>query len=119
MCCEGLASWVQQNRSLEETDIVLWYVFGITHVPRLEDWSVMLVERIGFMLQGDCKQRKTFGNLDEDVGDSRSYSVILLNTNAHNSMVKDKMSKANFIRNNRGIDDAKDLAEEYLGALYI
>ncbi|CAH1450932.1 unnamed protein product [Lactuca virosa] len=22
---EGLASWVQQNRSLEETDIVLWY----------------------------------------------------------------------------------------------
>ncbi|KAL7602971.1 diamine oxidase [copper-containing] 1, peroxisomal [Lactuca sativa] len=48
---EGLASWVQQNRSLEETDIVLWYVFGITHVPRLEDWPVMPVERIGFMLQ--------------------------------------------------------------------
>ena len=27
------------------------YVFRITHVPRLEDWSVMPVERIGFMLQ--------------------------------------------------------------------
>ena len=27
------------------------YVFGITHVPRLEDWPVMPVERIGFMLQ--------------------------------------------------------------------
>ncbi|XWS51623.1 hypothetical protein CRYUN_Cryun12cG0192900 [Craigia yunnanensis] len=26
------------------------YVFGITHVPRLEDWPVMPVERIGFML---------------------------------------------------------------------
>ncbi|CAH2075707.1 unnamed protein product [Thlaspi arvense] len=48
---EGLATWVKQNRSLEETDIVLWYVFGITHVPRLEDWPVMPVERIGFMLQ--------------------------------------------------------------------
>ncbi|KAJ0441209.1 putative primary-amine oxidase [Helianthus annuus] len=48
---EGLASWVQKDRSLEETDIVLWYVFGITHVPRLEDWPVMPVERIGFMLQ--------------------------------------------------------------------
>ncbi|KVH89297.1 Copper amine oxidase [Cynara cardunculus var. scolymus] len=48
---EGLASWVQQNRSLEETDIVLWYVFGITHIPRLEDWPVMPVERIVFMLQ--------------------------------------------------------------------
>ncbi|MBA0609221.1 hypothetical protein Godav_021312 [Gossypium davidsonii] len=51
---EGLATWVKQDRSLEETDIVLWllnwYVFGITHVPRLEDWPVMPVERIGFML---------------------------------------------------------------------
>ncbi|KAK2989737.1 hypothetical protein RJ640_030230 [Escallonia rubra] len=48
---EGLASWVKKNRSLEETDVVLWYVFGITHVPRLEDWPVMPVEHIGFMLQ--------------------------------------------------------------------
>ncbi|XP_039018117.1 copper methylamine oxidase-like isoform X2 [Hibiscus syriacus] len=47
---EGLATWVKQNRSLEEADIVLWYVFGITHVPRLEDWPVMPVEHIGFML---------------------------------------------------------------------
>lgn len=29
-----------------------------------------------------------------------------------------QMSKADFIRNNRGIDDGKDLPEEYLGALY-
>lgn len=28
------------------------------------------------------------------------------------------MSKADFVRNNRGIDDGKDLPEEYLGALY-
>ncbi|XP_073310398.1 diamine oxidase [copper-containing] 1, peroxisomal-like [Primulina huaijiensis] len=48
---EGLATWVKQNRSLEEMDIVLWYVFGITHVPRLEDWPVMPVEHIGFVLQ--------------------------------------------------------------------
>ncbi|KAK9045633.1 hypothetical protein V6N11_051542 [Hibiscus sabdariffa] len=47
---EGLATWVKQDRPLEETDIVLWYVFGITHVPGLEDWPVMPVERIGFML---------------------------------------------------------------------
>jgi Copper amine oxidase, enzyme domain len=26
------------------------YVFGIIHIPRLEDWPVMPVERIGFML---------------------------------------------------------------------
>ncbi|KAJ8767025.1 hypothetical protein K2173_012536 [Erythroxylum novogranatense] len=47
-----------------------------------------------------------------------AYSVIMLNTDAHNSMVKDKMSKADFIRNNRGIDNGKDLAEDYLGAIY-
>ncbi|KAH9627216.1 hypothetical protein KSS87_020762 [Heliosperma pusillum] len=47
---EGLSTWVKQNRSLEEADIVLWYVFGVTHIPRLEDWPVMPVERLGFML---------------------------------------------------------------------
>ncbi|KAG8364462.1 hypothetical protein BUALT_Bualt19G0131300 [Buddleja alternifolia] len=47
-----------------------------------------------------------------------AYSVIMLNTDAHNTMVKDKMTKADFIRNNRGIDDGKDLPEDYLGALY-
>lgn len=26
------------------------YVFGVTHVPRLEDWPVMPVEHIGFNL---------------------------------------------------------------------
>uniref|UniRef100_A0A0D3FS80 Amine oxidase n=1 Tax=Oryza barthii TaxID=65489 RepID=A0A0D3FS80_9ORYZ len=48
---EGLSTWVKQDRSLEETNIVLWYVFGVTHVPRLEDWPVMPVEHIGFMLK--------------------------------------------------------------------
>lgn len=47
-----------------------------------------------------------------------AYSVIMLNTDAHNNMVKDKMSKADFIRNNRGIDDGKDLPEVYLESLY-
>ncbi|XP_064973718.1 brefeldin A-inhibited guanine nucleotide-exchange protein 1-like [Musa acuminata AAA Group] len=47
-----------------------------------------------------------------------AYSVIMLNTDAHNNMVKDKMSKAEFIRNNRGIDDGKDLPEDYLSSLY-
>ncbi|KAI8028527.1 Brefeldin A-inhibited guanine nucleotide-exchange protein 2 [Camellia lanceoleosa] len=47
-----------------------------------------------------------------------AYSVILLNTDAHNPMVKNKMSADDFIRNNRGIDDGKDLPEEYLRALF-
>ncbi|KAL5727977.1 Brefeldin A-inhibited guanine nucleotide-exchange protein 2 [Ranunculus cassubicifolius] len=47
-----------------------------------------------------------------------AYSVILLNTDAHNPMVKNKMSPEDFIRNNRGIDDGKDIAEDYLRSLY-
>jgi primary-amine oxidase len=27
------------------------YVFGVTHIPRLEDWPVMPVEHIGFTLK--------------------------------------------------------------------
>ncbi|XP_051141539.1 brefeldin A-inhibited guanine nucleotide-exchange protein 2-like [Andrographis paniculata] len=47
-----------------------------------------------------------------------AYSVIMLNTDAHNPMVKNKMSVEDFIRNNRGIDDGKDLPGEYLQSLY-
>jgi brefeldin A-inhibited guanine nucleotide-exchange protein len=47
-----------------------------------------------------------------------AYSVILLNTDAHNPMVKNKMSADDFIKNNRGIDDGKDLPEEYLRSLF-
>ncbi|XP_043715522.1 brefeldin A-inhibited guanine nucleotide-exchange protein 2-like [Telopea speciosissima] len=47
-----------------------------------------------------------------------AYSVILLNTDAHNAMVKNKMSADDFIRNNRGIDDGKDLPDEYLRSLF-
>ena len=36
---------------LDDTDVVLWYVFGTNHVPRPEDWPVMPVERVGFELK--------------------------------------------------------------------
>lgn len=35
---------------LRTNTYIFRYVFGITHVPRLEDWPVMPVEHIGFML---------------------------------------------------------------------
>jgi primary-amine oxidase len=47
---EGVASFVGQDRRLEDQDIVLWYTFGVTHVPRPEDWPVMPVEYTGFHL---------------------------------------------------------------------
>lgn len=47
-----------------------------------------------------------------------AYSVILLNTDAHNPQVKKRMTKAEFTRNNRGINDNNDLPEEFLSEIY-
>lgn len=47
----GLPAWQRADRALEEEDVVLWYTFGATHLPRPEDWPVMPVERIGFTLK--------------------------------------------------------------------
>jgi primary-amine oxidase len=48
---EGLPAWTAQDRPIENTDIVLWYVFGIHHVPRVEDWPVMPADTIAFWLK--------------------------------------------------------------------
>ncbi len=46
----GLPRWTAADRSLLGTDIVVWHTFGVTHVPRPEDWPVMPVEYCGFLL---------------------------------------------------------------------
>ncbi len=47
---DGLPRWTAADRSLVGTDVVLWYSFGVTHIPRPEDWPVMPVEYAGFHL---------------------------------------------------------------------
>ena len=39
------------DRPLEGTDVVVWYTFGAHHVVRPEDWPVMPVSTVGFMLK--------------------------------------------------------------------
>ena len=46
----GLPAWTAADRDLVDTDVVLWYTFGVTHIPRPEDWPVMPVESTGFVL---------------------------------------------------------------------
>jgi primary-amine oxidase len=48
---DGLIKWTEQDRALENTDIVLWYTFGHTHIPRPEDYPVMPTAYIGFTLK--------------------------------------------------------------------
>ncbi|KAG9237809.1 hypothetical protein BJ875DRAFT_369269 [Amylocarpus encephaloides] len=47
-----------------------------------------------------------------------AYSVILLNTDLHSSKVARRMTKEDFIKNNRGINDNANLPEEYLNGIY-
>lgn len=47
---DGLPRWTAANRSLLDTDVVLWYTLGITHIPRPEDWPYMPIHRGGFKL---------------------------------------------------------------------
>ena len=47
----GLPVWTAQNRPIENTDVVLWYVFGIHHLTRPEDWPVMPVDTVSFWLK--------------------------------------------------------------------
>jgi brefeldin A-inhibited guanine nucleotide-exchange protein len=42
----------------------------------------------------------------------------MLNTDAHNPQVKHRMTKSDFIKNNRGINDDADLPEELLSGIF-
>ena len=47
----GLPMWTEANRSIENTDVVLWYVFGIHHITRPEDWPIMPADVVSFWLK--------------------------------------------------------------------
>jgi primary-amine oxidase len=55
----GLPVWTAANRNIENTDIVLWYVFGLHHITRPEDWPVMPADIVSFWL-------KPFGFFDRN-----------------------------------------------------
>lgn len=47
-----------------------------------------------------------------------AYSIIMLTTDLHSPQVKNKMTKEQYIKMNRGINDSRDLPPEYLSAIY-
>jgi len=55
----GLGEWTKADRPIENTDVVLWYVFGLHHITRPEDWPVMPVDIVSFWL-------KPFGFFDRN-----------------------------------------------------
>ena len=47
---EGLPKFIADDQPLVGKDVVVWYTFGVTHIPRPEDWPVMPVHKTGFKL---------------------------------------------------------------------
>jgi primary-amine oxidase len=56
---DGMSRWLADDEPLENTDVVLWYVFGIHHITRPEEWPVMPVDIVSFWL-------KPFGFFDQN-----------------------------------------------------
>ena len=56
---KGLGEWTKANRSIDNTDVVLWYTFGIHHITRPEDWPIMPADTVSFWL-------KPFGFFDRN-----------------------------------------------------
>jgi primary-amine oxidase len=47
----GLPEYAAADRDLDGQDVVVWHTFGLTHVPRPEDWPIMPVDYTGFKLK--------------------------------------------------------------------
>jgi primary-amine oxidase len=48
---QGIAGWIADDAGLVGTDVVLWYVFGIHHITRVEEWPIMPADTISFWLK--------------------------------------------------------------------
>ncbi|XP_059683338.1 brefeldin A-inhibited guanine nucleotide-exchange protein 2 [Gavia stellata] len=65
----------------------------------------------------ECNQRQTLF-ASADTAYVLAYSIIMLTTDLHSPQVKNKMTKEQYIKMNRGINDSKDLPVEYLSTIY-
>jgi primary-amine oxidase len=65
---DGLPEWTAKNRAINNNDIVLWYIAGITHIVRPEEWPVMPVHHMGFSLMpfGFFSSNPTMGITNPD-----------------------------------------------------
>lgn len=48
---KNILNWVARDESIENTDLVCFVQFGVTHFPRTEDFPIMPVEPVGVTLR--------------------------------------------------------------------
>lgn len=48
----GISEWIGDGKtSVDNTDIVLWHTFGVTHIPSPEDFPIMPAEPMTLLLR--------------------------------------------------------------------
>jgi len=47
----GLPEWTEEDRSIVDEDLVVWYTQGVNHVPAAEDWPILSAEIASFSLE--------------------------------------------------------------------
>ena len=47
----GLPEWQRAGRNVRNTDVVVWYVFGIHHITRPEEWPIMAADVVSFWMK--------------------------------------------------------------------
>ncbi|XP_069507381.1 brefeldin A-inhibited guanine nucleotide-exchange protein 2 [Ambystoma mexicanum] len=65
----------------------------------------------------ECNQGQTLF-ASADTAYVLAFSIIMLTTDLHSAQVKNKMTKDQYIKMNRGINDSNDLPEDYLSAIF-
>ncbi len=78
---DGLIKWTRTDRPVADRDVVFWYSFGHTHIPRLEDYPVMPTAYIGFLLKPNGFFDRNPAN---DVPPSERKSSGIATTTCHN-----------------------------------
>ena len=65
---DGIKQWTAKNRPIANNDVVCWYVAGITHIVRPEEWPVMPCHHIGFSLMpfGFFAENPTMGQANPE-----------------------------------------------------
>jgi Cu2+-containing amine oxidase len=101
---KGIPEWIAANptEKIDNTDIVLWHIFGITHFPAPEDYPIMPAE----LLYEECSFRRapqqlhhTESKVEREIRLTRSTQGLLpIFVNSGVILVETRMSAVKFQR---------------------
>ena len=99
-------------------DKALRTFLGCFRLPGEAQCIDRLMESFAFKLYKDLGVGNPFTS--SDAAFILAFSTIMLNTDLHNPGIPElkRMTKAQFLKNNKGINDGKDLPKEYLEILF-